>query len=63
MEQRYAKAATFIVPLNGTHAVSRRAFSFPGAVPYTSGPLNIDPENFDALYATVDSAVSLAKAE
>ena len=59
----YTKAATFIVPLDGTHAVSRRVFSFPGAVPYTSGPLNIAPENFAALYAAVEAAVSLTVTE
>ena len=63
MRHPCTRAATFIIPLNGTHAASRRAFSFPGTVPYTSSPLNIAPENFDALYAAVEAVVSLTLAK
>lgn len=59
----YLEASTYLVPLSETHASWRRAFSFPGIVPYSLGPLNMSPENFGALVTAVESAVTLAKAD
>jgi hypothetical protein len=56
----YATAATYLVPLDGTHAYTRRVFSFPGFVPYTSGPLNVEPSSFEMLLQAVEGAVSVA---
>ena len=59
----YLAAATYLVPLSETHGRMRRAFSFPGYVPYTSGPLNIAPERHTVLAQAVESAVTLASAK
>lgn len=53
----YNKAKTYLVPLDKTHALSHRIFSFPGYMPYTSGPINANQTAFDGLYAAVESVV------
>jgi hypothetical protein len=53
----YPEAATYLIPLSETHAYARRAFAFPGLVPYTSGPLILGEEHFSALYRAVETAV------
>ncbi|MBN2003599.1 MAG: hypothetical protein JXA21_09610 [Anaerolineae bacterium] len=54
----FPKAKTYLIPLNATHANSRRVFAFPGIMPYTSGPLNMDEEHFTQLYEAVESVVA-----
>ena len=54
----YNKAKTYLIPLDKTHAQSRRVFSFPGFTPYTSGPINIKDTAFDDLYTAVESVVA-----
>lgn len=57
----FSKAKTYLIPLNSTHANSRRVFAFPGIMPYTSGPLNLDEAHFTQLYEAVESAVMSQK--
>lgn len=54
----FPEAATYLIPLNETHARWRRLFAFPGVLPYTSGPLNISPASFEALHQAVESIVA-----
>ena len=55
----FPRAATYLIPLNETHAYSRRVFAFTGIVPYASGPLNLSEPHFDALYKAVEAAVTV----
>ncbi len=57
----FPKAKTYLIPLNSTHANSRRLFAFPGIMPYTSGPLNLDEARFTQLYEAVESVVTSQK--
>jgi len=59
----YAKSATYLVPLTESHTRLRRVYTFLGLVPYTSGPLNLEPSSFDALVQAVEGAVSVASAK
>jgi len=59
----YAESATFLVPLSERHTRLRRVYAFRGLVPYTSGPLNLEPSSFDALVRAVEGAVSVASAK
>ena len=56
----YAESATYLVPLSERHTRLRRAYTFLGLAPYTSGPLNLEPSGFDALVRAVEGAVSVA---
>jgi hypothetical protein len=51
-------ANTYLVPLNMTHARYRRIYSFPGLLPYTSGPVNVQQSAFEQLFAAVEKAVN-----
>lgn len=53
----YTKAKTYLVPLDKTHAYTRRIFSFPGYQPFSSGPINARETHFDNLYKAVEDAV------
>lgn len=55
----FLKASTYLIPLDKTHANWRRVFAFPGLKPYTSGPLNMSPANFELLVSTVEKAVAV----
>jgi hypothetical protein len=55
----YNEAKTYLIPLDRSHAEYRRIFSFPGYLPYTSGPINAKPAVFDQLYAAVEKAVTM----
>lgn len=55
----FAKAKTYLVPLEKTHSYWRRAFSYPGLLPYTSGPLDLEEERFNRLYEAVERAVQM----
>ena len=59
----YAESATYLVPLSDRHTRLRRVYTFLGLVPYTSGPLNLEPSSFDALVRAVEGAVSVASAK
>jgi hypothetical protein len=52
----YTKARTFLVPLDKTHAYTRRIFSFPGYQPFSLGPINARETNFENLYKAVENA-------
>jgi hypothetical protein len=54
----FPQAATYLVPLNETHGRWRRVFPFSGERPYTSGPINVRPAKFDALYRAAESVVT-----
>ena len=54
----FLEAATYLIPLDGTHAQWRRVFAFPGYVPYTSGPIDASPTSFDALVQATETAVT-----
>lgn len=54
----YPEASTYLVPLDKTHAYWQRVFAFTGKVDYSSGPLNMEEDNFAALYAAVEDAVA-----
>jgi len=53
----YLRAKTYFVPLDKTHALFRRVFSFPGYMPYTSGPINLNETAFNGLYTAVENVV------
>lgn len=53
----FPQAKTYLIPLDKTHAKWRRVFAFPGLLPYTSGPLDMRPENFETLVSAVEKAV------
>ena len=53
----FLPADTYLIPLNETHARWRRVFSFPGRLPYTSGPISMSPTAFDALVEAAESVV------
>ena len=55
----FIKAKTYLVPLDKTHAVTRRIFPFPGYLPYTSGPINAKETAFSSLYAAVESVAAV----
>ena len=54
----FPKAKTYLIPLDGTHSQWRRVFAFTGITAYSSGPLEMSGENFDALYTAVEGAVA-----
>lgn len=54
----FPKAKMYLVPLDGTHAQWRRVFAFAGITNYSSGPLEMDEESFNALYTAVEGSVS-----
>jgi len=54
----FNEAKTHLIPLNHTHSKWQRVFSFTGIMPYSSGPLNISPENFQALLTAVETVVN-----
>lgn len=54
----FSKAKTYLVPLDGTHANWRRVFAFTGIVPRASGPLDMHPENFEALFNAIEQAIA-----
>lgn len=53
----YPEAATYLVPLDKTHALWQRVFAFTGNTDYSSGPLNMKEDNFAALYIAAEKAV------
>ena len=59
----YAESATYLVPLSERHTRLRRVYTFLGLVPYTSGPLDLEPTSFDVLVRAVEGAVSVASAK
>jgi len=54
----FPKSATYLIPLDRTHAEWRRLFAYPGSRPYTSGPLNIGQDAFTSLYTAAEAAVA-----
>ncbi len=54
----FTEAATYLVPLDGTHALWRRVFAFSGSLPYTSGPIDASPTAFNALVQATETAVT-----
>jgi hypothetical protein len=55
----FTKSSTYLVPLDKTHAMTRRIFPFPGYLPYTSGPINAAEAAFNNLYKAVEQAAIL----
>jgi hypothetical protein len=53
----FLAADTFLVPLSEHHGNSHRVFAFPGRVPYTSGPINMNQTSFEALYHAAESVI------
>jgi hypothetical protein len=53
------KAMTYFIPLDKTHAITRRVFAFPGLMPYTNGPINIKVQAFDDLYTATEQVTAL----
>jgi len=54
----FPEAKTYLIPLDKTHAQWHRIFAFTGITNYSSGPLEMSTEHFDALYTAVEGAVA-----
>jgi len=54
----FSMAKTYLIPLNHTHSNWHRVFAFTGITSYAAGPLNMNGEDFQALFEATESVVN-----